>query len=284
MQESREGLDSEVELPKPTSVYVPLKEASVTEERISQAWDKVADVWNSKYTEYGDSNRKFVIDPAIFHLLGSVKGFSVLDAGCGNGYLCRLLAKKGAKVIGIDTSKRFVEIAKQKEEEKPLGIKYHVGNLCNLSMFRDEMFDNVVSNLVLMDVNDLDKAIKELQRVLKKNGKLVFSIMHPCFYAPVHGWVRIPQDSDRKEDWLYWKVDRYFDRSMEIWRYFDSPPVYSFHRPLSDYMMTLIENEFAIFNFEEPVPSKKAMKEHYREFGDEYDRIPWFLVIGAKKK
>jgi hypothetical protein len=36
-------------------------------------------------------------------------------------------------------------------------------------------------------------------------------------------------------------------------------------------------------DFEEPVPSKKVMEEYYRDFGDEHNRIPWFLIVGAKK-
>jgi len=284
MLKKREGLDTERELPRDTPIYVPLKKGVVSEEQISQAWDKVADRWSSRYTEYGDINRKYIIDPVIFRLLGSVKGLSILDAGCGNGYFCRLLSKKGAKMVGIDISKRSIEIAERMEKEAPLGITYYVGTLCNLAILQNKAFDMVISNLVLMDMHDPEKAVKELHRVLKNNGKLVFSIMHPCFSSPpVHGWVRIPQDSNRKEDWIYWKVDRYFDRSIEIWQYFDLPPVYSFHYTLSDYIKTLIRNGFTITDFEEPVPSKRAMEEHYREFGNEHNRIPWFLIMGAKK-
>ena len=79
------------------------------------------------------------------------------------------------------------------------------------------------------------------------------------------------------------KVDRYFDRCVEVWQFRDWPPLYSFHRPLSDYVKMLIKNGFVITDLEEPVPSKKVMEEYYRDFGDEYDRIPWFLIIGAKR-
>jgi SAM-dependent methyltransferase len=276
----------ETKIQKSESIFVPVTKAEINEEQISNAWDKIADQWCNRYTEYGDINRQYVIDPTIFRIIGPVKDMSILDAGCGSGYLCRLLAKKGAKVFGVELSKRFVEIAKQKEIEAPLGITYYSETLCNLAMFQDETFDMVISNLVLMDLPDLDKAIKEINRVLKKKGRLIFSVMHPCFAsAPVRGWVRKPIDSNRKEDWMYWKVDRYFDRSMEIWRFdLDWPPIYSFHRPLSDYVKMLIKNNFSIIAFEEPIPSKKAMKEHYRDFGDESDRIPWFLIIGAKKR
>ncbi|MEM2935807.1 MAG: class I SAM-dependent methyltransferase [Candidatus Bathyarchaeia archaeon] len=140
-----------------------------------------------------------------------------MDAVCGNGYLCRLLTEKGAKMTGVDISKKSIQIAKARERQAPLGVKYQVGSICNLTMFKSQIFDAIVSNLVLMDLQDLDRAMKELYRVLRTGGKLVFSIMHPCFSSPpIHGWVRKPADSDRKEDWLFWKVDRYFDRTGRI--------------------------------------------------------------------
>jgi 2-polyprenyl-3-methyl-5-hydroxy-6-metoxy-1,4-benzoquinol methylase len=284
MQKKSYGIDIEVELPKVTSTEA-LPGATITERKVAQAWDKLADSWSTRYTEHGDINRQYVIDPTLLRLMSPVKARSILDAGCGNGYLSRQLARKGAKVNGVDISRRFIQMARQKEKESPLGIKYYVGSLCHLSMFKDETFDIIVSNIVLSDVSDLDGAIGEFCRVTKKGGKLVFSVMHPCFSSPtVCGWVRKPEDSQRKEDWLYWKVDQYFDRSAQIWRYYDWPPAYSFHRPLSDYVKLLIENDFIITEFEEPIPSKKATKDHYREFGNECDRIPWFLVIGAKRK
>ncbi len=284
MQKKRAGLDPESELPQPTSFYIPLKQADITDRQISKAWDKLAEKWNDFSKDQGDFNRQYIVDPAIFHMLGSVDGLSILDAGCGNGYLCRLLAKKGAKIVGVDISKRFIEIAKQKEKEAPLGILYYSGTVSNLEILGSKRFDIVISNLALMDVLDLGKAIMEINRVLKENGRLIFSIMHPCFSSsPIHGWVRVPPDSQRKEDWIYWKVDRYFDRSVQVWQYLDWPFTYSFHRPLSDYIKMLVKKGFVITNFEEPVPSKQAMKEHYREFGNECDRIPWFLVVGSKK-
>lgn len=259
--------------------------ANISEEQTSQAWDRLADKWNERYSEHGDMNREFIIDPAIFRIIGSVKNLLVLDAGCGAGYLSRLLAKKGAQVVGVDISKRFIKIARQKEKRKPLGITYHAASLSNLSMLRNESFDLIVSNIVLADVKDLEKAIEELARILKPNGKLVFSNMHPCFAsAPVHGWVRVPQDSNRNEDWIYWKVDKYFDRSVETWQFYDDwPQAYGFHRPLTDYMNALFKNGFVITDFDEPVPNKRAVKEHHRQLMDG-ERIPWFLIIGAQKR
>lgn len=285
MAKQKEGLDSTSEYKQIPSECVSLKEA-VGEPQISQAWDRFAHEWADGYTEHGDLNRQYVVDPVIFRLIGKAKGFKILDAGCGNGYLSRLLAKKGARVVGVDISNEFIRMAKQKEKELRLGIEYHVGTLCNLSMCHDGTFDLAVSNLALMDLSDLDKAVGELSRVLKEGGRLVFSIMHPCFSSPpVHGWVRTPLDSERKEDRIYWKVDRYFDKTMEIWRLSrEGPPLYSFHRTLSEYVKVLLKRGFTITDLEEPMPSKKAIQKHYREFGNEYERVPWFLIVGAKKR
>jgi len=167
MQKKHTGLDDEDKLSMSATINIPLRKA-VTEKRTAQAWDELADRLSSHYTVRGDRNRQYVVDPAIFRIIGSVEGSSILDAGCGNGYLCRLLAKRGAKPVGVDISKRFIEIAKQKEARTPLGITYHVGSLSNLSMLQDEAFDLVISNLVLMDVRHLARAVKDLQRVLKK--------------------------------------------------------------------------------------------------------------------
>jgi 2-polyprenyl-3-methyl-5-hydroxy-6-metoxy-1,4-benzoquinol methylase len=284
MRRLKTGLDSAPELNQVASSYVPLKQA-MSEAQISKAWDRFAHEWADRYNEYGDLNRQHLIDPMILKLVGAVKDLHALDAGCGNGYLCRLLAKKGARVVGVDASKEFIKMARQKEKENPLGIEYYVGTICKMSMFQEETFDLEVSNLVLMDLYDLEKAIGELRRVLKTGGRLIFSIMHPCFASPpVHGWVRTPLDTNRNEDRIYWKVDRYFERTMEIWRLQDAaqPPLYSFHRPLSEYIKTLLKHGFMITGFEEPTPSKKAIEEHYRQFSEE--RIPWFLVMGAEKQ
>ena len=186
-------------------------------------------------------------------------------------------------MTGVDVSEKAIELAKAAESGESKRVEYYVRSLSDLSVFKNNTFDAVVSNIVLCDLQDLKQAILEIRRVLKINGKLVFSIMHPCFTSPpVHGWVKRPLDSGRLEDWLYWRVDRYFERSIEVWKQGSLPPLYGFHRPLSDYMKILIENKFMLTDFEEPVPLKKDVEEHYRSLCDG-DRIAWFLVIGAVK-
>lgn len=60
-------------------------------------WDKNAVKYASTYGEKGDLHREIFLNPTILDLIGSVKDKRVLDAGCGEGYLSRMLAKLGAR-------------------------------------------------------------------------------------------------------------------------------------------------------------------------------------------
>jgi 2-polyprenyl-3-methyl-5-hydroxy-6-metoxy-1,4-benzoquinol methylase len=81
------------------------KDLDLSDRVVGEAWDRYANEWNKRYTELGDKNRQYIIDPSILNILGRVKGKRILDAGCGNGYLCRLLSTKGAKMMGARATK-----------------------------------------------------------------------------------------------------------------------------------------------------------------------------------
>jgi len=204
-------------------------------QEIQRRWDGAAEKWDASYGKYGDSYRQNIFNPSLFPLLGNVKGRKILDAGCGAGYLSRLLAEKGAKVTGIDLSKEFIEIAKRYEKKEPLGIRYKRANLANLTRIPSAYFDIAVSVYVLCDTRDCGKAIGEIARVLKPNGRFIFLIGHPCFGWQAGAWERIPQDSQRNEDCLYFKVDNYFKRGTLETKWGKLPILLCFHRPLSDY-------------------------------------------------
>lgn len=115
----------------------------------------------------GDFGRVEMLNPAIFQLLGDVKGKKILDAGCGNGYLCRMLAKNGALVIGVEPGKRMYEFAVEEEKKEQLGIKYLQEDLSQLLEFKED-FDIVIANMVFMDIPDYKSAIKNCIASLKK--------------------------------------------------------------------------------------------------------------------
>ena len=254
---------------------------AITPEISRKSWDAAATWWTSRSTARGDVNREWVIDPALFRLLGEVRGQRILDAGCGTGYLSRLLAGRGATVTGVDQSSKLLETARLTEANEPLGIDFQRADLAQLSPLRDGTFDLVVANVVMQDVVSLNRAFVEFHRVLRRGGRLVFSITHPCFERPVPGrWMREPADSERIEEWKGLLIDRYFER-VAVW----SAPtgqraMVGFHRTLEDYATALHRAGFRITQMIEPTPSRQALKQKYREFAD-YARVPLFLIVEA---
>src|SRR5215475_1452036 len=84
--------------------------------------------------------------PHMLGLLGDVAGQDLLDAGCGEGYLSRILAARGARVTGVDLSPRLVMLAGQKASAGP--IDYRVGDLSVPHLDLEGRFDAVASFFV----------------------------------------------------------------------------------------------------------------------------------------
>src|SRR5688500_15342907 len=89
-----------------------------------QTWSDVPRHFIESFGEEGDFARQYLLNPALFSLLGDVKNKRVLDAGCGTGYLARLLSKQGAQVVGIEPAAPLFDYAVEREQREPLGIEY----------------------------------------------------------------------------------------------------------------------------------------------------------------
>ncbi len=100
----------------------------------------------------------------------ALRGGLVLDVGCGPGRDCAFLAKKGFKVIGIDSSNGMVEEAKKLVP----GGDFRKMDMMKLE-FKDEEFDVVwaCASLLHLKKDDAITALGEFRRVLKR-GRLLF--------------------------------------------------------------------------------------------------------------
>ena len=241
-------------------------------------WDEYAADFTCDFTEQGDINREVLLNPALFELLGPVEGKRVLDDGCGEGYLSRLLAKRGASVVGIDYSREMLRLARERTPDD-MGIEYHYANAEKLDLFDDGSFDAVVSNLVLIDLERYEDAIAEAYRVLVPDGLFVLAISHPCFGAPNNcGWVR-----DESGERLFWKVDRYFYEGPYEERIRPKFPntLIQFHRTLTSYVRALLGAGFAIEDLLEAKPSAEIVARH-PEFVNDL-RMCHFILFKLRK-
>ncbi len=100
--------------------------------RVAKEWNDAAESWVDFVRQGKDYFRDELNNPGMFRLIGNAKGLRVLDIACGEGYNTRILARRGARVTGIDLAARLIELAKLQEEKDGLGINYYVLDVSNL--------------------------------------------------------------------------------------------------------------------------------------------------------
>ena len=109
--------------------------------------------------------------------LGDLEGKKCLDVGTGTGEIAFLMASRGGNVTGIDLTPAMIELAEKKMTEKNLPkADLMVGDALDLP-FEEGTFDCVTSGYMLRNVNDVQKAIDEMYRVLDHGGKVVVAEM-----------------------------------------------------------------------------------------------------------
>ncbi|MFW9920830.1 MAG: class I SAM-dependent methyltransferase [Candidatus Thorarchaeota archaeon] len=251
---------------------------------VRNQWEANARLYAELISDQGTPHHQRILNPCVEHLLGDVKDKRILDAGCGEGYLTRYYASKGAHVTGVDLSSNLIEIARDKSPED-LDLDYKVDSICRMESIADASFDIVLCNLVILNVPCFKESLLEFNRVLALKGMLVLSIVHPSFnfYGPGDWEMGEKDPSTNRRRGLFFKVDHYMEEKPyeRYWRTQEGErfpePITFYHRTISTYVNGLTSTGFRIEAIEEPVP----------ELGDEFfereRRIPFFLVFKALK-
>ena len=267
----------------------------MVDDDVLREWDKASKSWADFVRTGKDYCRNEMNNPAFFKMLGNVKDRQLLDLACGEGYTTRMLAKKGAIVIGVDFSKEMIKLARKSEKREKLGIEFYVSNAAHLKNIESERFDVVTCFMALMDIERYEDAISEVARVLKKNGRFVFSITHPCFVyhdrvdgEPISEWEyeeSKENTTDRRATCL--KVKRYFDYTKcevpwDMKRLAKSFQTTSFHRTLTDYFQALHKSGFVVTRLVEPKPTAKGISQHPSL--RKHTLIPLSIIIEAIRK
>lgn len=213
--------------------------------RIS-AYDEIAE-WYDEQVRTGTLLHGFVL-PALLELIGDVRGQRVCDLACGQGIVARELARRGARVTGVDISERLLALARTEEARDPLGIIYRLDDGQRLDSFEDASLDGVVSNMALMDIPDVGATYRAVARVLRPGGWLAFSITHPCVQMPGSDWL------ERDDGRIARVSGHYFTEGY--WAPENAPGVRgrvgAQHRTLGTYLNGLIEARLRIERLAEP--------------------------------
>jgi SAM-dependent methyltransferase len=199
------------------------------------AYDEMA----AEYAVDGERNAYNALyeRPATIALLGSVVDRDVLDVGCGSGPLAAWLIAQGACVTGFDTSARMIELARARALPK---ASFSVADLgAPLRHLADDRFDLVVASLVLHYLRDWVGPLRELRRVVRPGGALVFSTHHPA------SDIRLSRSGD------YFATELLHDRWEKGGVTFD---VRFWRRPLHAMFASIAEAGWRTERVEEPQP------------------------------
>lgn len=175
---------------------------------------------------------------------GGLNGKRILDHGCGDGVLSAILAKKGAGVIGIDTSRAGLVFALHRTMD--LGIRYQCGSAYQLP-YSDDSFDSILSSQVIEHLTDPESMLGEIRRVLKKGGCAIISTRIKLSDTSI--------DPTHVTEWFECEFRTLIEKHFDPGTYFRSHPVFwmeASHRfPLLKFFInvaSLIRNPYAGFS------------------------------------
>lgn len=278
------------------------------------SWEHVADWYASLVADQRSDHFERVILPGIARMLGDVRGLSVLDVACGEGYVSRKLASAGAQVVGVDASPALIAAANRHTQRTPESESeagrptFAVADARTLdapgSPVAGRQFDVVLSVLALMNIDPLDDAIRSMAALLRRPAagcevpttgpaRLLAVILHPAFRSPGRtswGW-ELAHDSAQRPVWKQFRrLDAYLSPSAEpivmnpgeAARGAPAITTTTHHRPISTYVNALGRHGLAVDRIDEWVsirtsaPGPRASAENRARA-----EIPMFLAIRA---
>ncbi len=235
---------------------------------VRDIWDAKAAFWDERMGE-GNMFQLELIGPAVERLLAVRLEEQILDVGCGNGVTSRRLARLGARVVAIDFSTRFLELARSRSDDLSHRIDYQLVDATDedqLLALGEGRFDALVCNMVLMDMPVIDPLMRAAVRLLSSGGRFVFAVQHPAFNSNA---VRLCAETETRGDGV--EVTRH---AVKVSDYLVVPagkgtgmpgepePHWYFHRPLHELFDAFFRAGFVLDGLEEPALRTQNMNPH----------------------
>lgn len=267
--------------PKPAAPPPPKKAPQTTH------WDAVSEWYDELVGEDGSEYHRNVVIPGVLGLLDLERDKRILDVACGQGVLCRALAKRGAEVVGIDAAAGLIDAARKRNEADALPIDYRLGDAKDLERAEDLRggFDAITCTLAIQNIAVLSPVWRGCRAALREGGRLVVVMMHPCFRVPkASGWGWDPSGKGAQ----YRRIDAYLSSTKAPiqMRPGAAPELatVTFHRPIQAYVNTLAEAGLLVDHMDEWPSHKKSEKSDPKAAAQDKSRseIPMFLALRAR--
>jgi ubiquinone/menaquinone biosynthesis C-methylase UbiE len=150
---------------------------------VAPRYDEIADFYHGAVGDAPD-------DPAaeaLLSFLPDVYGLAVLDLACGQGRVSRELARRGARVMGVDVSAALLQKARAQEELEPLGILYEEADVSSADLLPDARFRVITCHFGLSDIDDLRGVLENVARLLEHDGSFTHAFRVGVTMRPVAG-------------------------------------------------------------------------------------------------
>lgn len=263
------------------------------------AWERVAGWYDRLVGAEGSDHHRQVILPGVVHLLkgaGVAPGGRVLDLACGQGVLCRHLAREGYRATGVDASPALLGAAVRHSRGVEPPIRYLEADVTRLigadGRLRDgldrEGFDAVTVVLAAQNLSPLTPVWAAARAALRPGGCLVAVLVHPCFHVPRRSAWHWDEASGSQA-----RLVRSYLTSMTVEIQVhpglaahgrESATAPHFHRPLGAYVNTLGDAGLPVDRLEEWVSHKRSTSGARERALDRARReIPLFLALRARK-
>ncbi len=245
---------------------------------MANLWNCNSKAWISAVRRGADRYRSTFHDPTFFELLGPVRGLDILDAGCGEGITSRVLANMGGVVTGVDISEELIASARLTNNGSG-DVRYFVDSFLSLESQPAAGFDRVISIMALMDSPRIREAFLAFRRVLRQDGRLVFSVGHPMTDKMNVSW---SAQSDQM------CIRNYFENTPweDVWSFSgveqEFPPlrILNFPRTLEEYFNELSGAGFRLLEIREPKPTAESVAANPAL--KKWTIVPFYLMVAAQ--
>jgi SAM-dependent methyltransferase len=245
-----------------------------------EAWSEAADNYIA-FCARPDTWNKLIEIPAMREMLGEVRGKRTLEVGCGPAHYSLWLAEQGAEAWGCDPAPRLTEFAQQRASEVGVELRLRVGGVELLPEYPAASFDIVLFPMMLEYVDDLGATFREAYRLLRPDGFVAISIVHPMRQYTVKY-----ETEDGEELRL---LSGYLDRGVIEWSgwiMFGEAGrdilCRSHRRPIGDHVEALVGAGFLIEAIKEPDAPPASWEINPRRCR-ENQHCPQFMLIKAVK-
>lgn len=186
------------------------------EQKIIDSWKANAGNWIDIIERDGIESRKLATNKAILEAIEKINPDTVLDIGCGEGWLSKRLFDQGKKIMGVDVIPELIDKAKQKVTGDFWVASYE--DLANGKIRFPLLADAIVINFALLGKESTENLLAVLPGMLAPGGKLFIQTVHPHYRKEINdyftGWKEGSWDGLGEK---FTQPYQWYFRTMEDW-------------------------------------------------------------------